>query len=121
VQEEIDELSKTSLIGVLACEKSGFDLIEFEEFVRDDGGLWLTFSKLPITEPVQQEEAKGKKPPPKGKATQAEEAKPVFGKAWIDLTELRQPGSRQICKRVDLSTCPPAVKEVVDGQEVWHD
>jgi len=28
-------------------EKSGFELIEFEEFVRDDGGAWLTFSKVP--------------------------------------------------------------------------
>ena len=62
-----------------------------------------------------QEEAKGKKPPAKGKATQAEEVKPIFGKAWIDLSDLKQPGAKSTVKRVFLTTCPTAVKEIVDG------
>ena len=97
LQAEIDELNKTALIGIMHCEKSGFELIEFEEFVKEDGGAWLLFSKLPVQEPAAAEEAKGgKKAPAKGKAAATEEIKPVYGKVWVDLGDLSSPGAKEI-------------------------
>ena len=35
------------LVGISVCEKQGFELIELEEAVKNDGGCWLTLMKLP--------------------------------------------------------------------------
>lgn len=51
-------------MGIAICEKQGFELIELEEAIKNDGGCWLKFMKLPQPEtPV--EDKGGKKAPPK--------------------------------------------------------
>jgi hypothetical protein len=40
-------LKKQALIGTAICEKQGFELIELEEAIKNDGGCWLKFMKLP--------------------------------------------------------------------------
>jgi len=50
-----------------------------------------------------------------------DEIKPVFGRAWLDLSELQAPGSKEICQRVFLQTCAPAVKEASEAGDTWHD
>ena len=82
------------MIGVSICEKQGFELIEFEEAVKNDGGCWLTLLKLPQQE-APAEEKGGKKAAPK-KGQNADEVKPIFGKAWVDLTDLQKPGANTI-------------------------
>ena len=47
IEAEIAELQKTMLVGISVCEKQGFELIELEEAVKNDGGCWLTLMKLP--------------------------------------------------------------------------
>ena len=47
IESEIAELQKSTLVGISVCEKQGFELIELEEAVKNDGGCWLTFMKLP--------------------------------------------------------------------------
>jgi hypothetical protein len=39
------------MIGVAACEKVGFELIELEEAVKNEGGCWVRFMKVPYTNP----------------------------------------------------------------------
>lgn len=86
LEAEIAEVQKSTLIGQAICEKQGFELIELEEAIKNDGGCWLTFMKLPAPEaPV--EEKGGKKAPPK-KGQNLDDLKPTFGRAWVDLTEL---------------------------------
>ena len=68
----------------------GFELIELEEAIKNDGGCWLTLMKLP--QPEAPPEEKGKKAPPK-KGQNMDDIKPIFGKAWVDLTDLQKPGS----------------------------
>jgi len=118
---EQKEDAEAAQVGVSVCDKNGFELIEFEEFVREDGGVWLTFSKLPVSDPVVVDDPKAKKaPPPKGKAA-TEDLKPTFGKAWVDLSDLKKPGAKYTCQRVFINTVPPATKEVVDGKDVFTD
>jgi hypothetical protein len=93
-------LRKLSQIGSFSCEKSGFELIEFEEMVKIDGGCWLRFMKVPVSNPNI---AGGKGAPPKGKpGAPTEEPKPIIGKAWISLQELQKPGSTVSSLRVAL-------------------
>ena len=92
-QDEVDHLKAKSLIGTAICEKLGFELIELEEAVKNDGGCWVKFIKVPATNP-QAQVAAGKGAPPKGKGAPVDEAKPTFGKAWMDLSELQKPGSQ---------------------------
>lgn len=80
----------------------------------------MTLSKLPVAEPAVVDDPKAKKAPPKGKAV-VEEVKPVFGKVWVPLEDLKKPGAKATSQRVFLNTIPPAAKETVDGQEVWKD
>lgn len=120
-QERIDTLRKEIMHGMKSRELRGFDLVEFEEAVREDGGCWLTFSKLPAIDPVAPDDPKVKKAAAaKGKAP-VEEAKPTVGKVWVSFSDLQQPGATSTTQRVSLETCPPAVKETVDGNEVWVD
>lgn len=83
------------LIGEAICDKRGFELIEFEEWVTKDQGCWLKFSKLPPAEPAG-DAAANKKAPPKGKGGATDEIKPVFGRAWISFEDLLKPGSTEI-------------------------
>jgi len=75
------------LKGVAICDKKGFELIEFEEWVNKDKGCWLKFSKLPPAD-ASAEAAVNKKAPPKNKGGAADEVKPVFGRAWISFEDL---------------------------------
>ena len=69
LESDIAEVQKTINNGTSVCEKQGFELIELEEAVKNDGGCWLNFMKLPQPEaPV--EEKGGKKAPPKKAANQ---------------------------------------------------
>jgi hypothetical protein len=67
---------------------TGAELQKFEQQISDNKGIWLYFDKLPPAE--EDAAAKGGKPPagkPGAKAGGAtEELKPVYGRAWIDLT-----------------------------------
>ena len=47
IEAEIKEVQDQTLVGVSICEKQGFELIELEEAIKNDGGCWLTFMKLP--------------------------------------------------------------------------
>jgi hypothetical protein len=76
--------------GVAVCEKTGFDLIEFEEAVREEGGCWLKLMKVPAPEQTEGADAKGGKAAPKkgAKGPSADDLKPQFGKAWVSLADL---------------------------------
>lgn len=75
-----------SLVGCVTSEKSGFELIEFEEAVKLEGGLWIKFIKVPAPAPAAAAAA-SKAPPAKGKPV-TEDIKPIVGKAWLDLAAL---------------------------------
>lgn len=74
------------MVGVAACEKVGFELIELEEAVKNEGGCWVRFMKVPYTNPQAAVAPGGKAAPPKDKkAVPTEEIKPIIGRAWLDL------------------------------------
>lgn len=102
------------------CEKQGFELIELEEAIKNDGGCWLTFMKLPAPE-APAEDKGGKKAPPPKKGQSADDMKPIFGRAWVDLSDLAKPGANNCSRRVFLETCAPANKEAQESGEVWVD
>jgi len=111
------------MIGSAICEKFGFELIELEDAVKEDGGCWLKFIKVPNTNPGQAQAAAGKGAPPKGKGAPVDDLKPTFSKAWMDLSELRKPGSTSTTVRVHLETCASCTKEAdsdkyVDNEEI---
>ena len=70
---------------VQGVDKMGGEILDFEESVKDSGGVYLEFMRVPK---VVEEDPKKK--PVKGKAQ--EEVKPCGGKAWIDLSGLQTPG-----------------------------
>ena len=43
-------MQRRTMIGTLMTDKQGLDLVEFEEQVLEDGGVWLRFSKVPPPE-----------------------------------------------------------------------
>ena len=115
-----DETSKLN-IGLAVCEKLGFELVEFEESVVKNGGVWVKFCKLPAPAPPVAA-AGGKAAPPKGKGAAVDELKPTIGSAWLDLNPFKRPGNTQIETRVFLNTVAPAVKETNDqGVETFID
>lgn len=123
VEKEIEHLRAKSMIGTAVCDKSGFELIELEEAVQQDGGCWLKFYKVPAVNPNAAAAAGGKAAPPKGKGAPTEEAKPVFGKAWLPLTDLQKPGCDKTTQRVFLETCASCSRETpesefVDAEEI---
>ena len=79
--------------------------------------------KLPPPEdqPVDPKAAAGAKgAPAKGapKGGVVVELKPSFGRAWINLESLMQPGAVEVKQRVFVETCPPLVKKMgEDGVE----
>jgi len=103
------------------CEKSGFELIEFEEAVNQDLGVWLKFMKVPAPENLMDPPPGAKKAAPKGKGPNPDDLKPVFGKAWVSLDDLAQPGATETVQRVFIETIAPAVKENQEGQDVFID
>ena len=96
-------------------------MIELEEAVRHDGGAWLKFMKLPNIEPVVDEKAGAKKGGGKKGGPSVDDLKPVYGKAWVDLSELQNPGAKSFEQRVEIQTIPPAIKESLDGTDTWID
>ena len=98
-------------------------MIDLEEAVIKDKGCWLTLMKVPQTEPVADDKgaAGAKKAAPKKGGQSADEMKPTFGRAWLDLSELSRPGATYMTKRVFLETIPPATKETTEQGEVWVD
>lgn len=119
LEADIAEVQKSTLIGEAICEKQGFELIELEEAIKNDGGCWLTFMKLPQAE-APAEEKGGKKAPPK-KGQNLDDLRPTFGRAWVDLTELQKPGANSTSKRVFLETLAPVMKEAQEQGEIWVD
>jgi hypothetical protein len=67
--------------------------------------------KLPHIEAPADEKAGAKKGGAKKGGPSLEDIKPVFGKAWVDLSELQKPGATVLEQRVFVQTIPPAVKE----------
>ena len=74
-------------------------LRDFENSICENKGCWIYFDKIVPHEEEKEEAAAtgGKKPPAKapakGKpATSAEELKPTHARAWLNLTQLLQPG-----------------------------
>ena len=65
LEADIAELQNQTLTGLSVCEKQGFELIELEEAVKNDGGCWLKFMKLPQLEAPPEEKGGKKAPPPK--------------------------------------------------------
>ena len=97
---------------MIASEKQGFELVEFEEWVQKDKGCWIRFMKLlPIedagADPKAAAAAKGapaKGAPAKG-AGAPSELKPYFARAWISFEDLLKPGALETKQRVYLETC----------------
>lgn len=77
--------------------------------------------KLPHIEAPADEKAGAKKGGAKKGGPSLEDIKPVFGKAWVDLSELQKPGATVLEQRVFLQTIPPAVKESTDGTDRYVD
>mmetsp|Transcript_23205 Transcript_23205/g.17630 ORF Transcript_23205/g.17630 Transcript_23205/m.17630 type:complete len:169 (+) Transcript_23205:532-1038(+) len=113
-EARVEEWQRLLKVGNARCEKKEFELVEFEEQVGREGGCWLRFNKLPPPEEEQDPKAPQKKqPPPKaGKGGVVEEMKPVFGRGWLDFTDLQKPGATEIKQRVFLETCRPLVKKM---------
>ena len=72
----------------------GEELVTLEEKIEDDGRLCLEFSKLP---PVVEDDAKKKI-----KAKPGEEAKPIYAKAWVDMSYFQTPSAQETIYRVQL-------------------
>lgn len=68
---------------------SNHSLITLEESVQDEGGCWLYFNRLPPKE--EEEDDKKKK-----KGAPVDEAQPSFAKAWIDLSNFKEPGCQEL-------------------------
>jgi len=93
IEAEISDFQKQALVGMGICEKQGFELIELEEAIKNDGGCWLKFMKLPQAEAPVEEKGAKKAPPPKKGGAILDDIKPVFGRAWVDLSDLKRPGA----------------------------
>lgn len=121
-QDDCDALKAASMIGTATSEKAGFELIELEEAIKTEGGLWIKFIKAPSAAPAAA--AGGKGAPAKGKPASNEDAKPIVAKAWLDLSDLAKPGCCKTSVRVFFETCAAASKEspesdrYVDAEEV---
>jgi hypothetical protein len=116
LQNEVDTLRAKSMIGTATSEKAGFELLELEEAVKNEGGCWIKFLKAPSANPAAVT-AGGKAAPPKGKPVATDDVKPIVAKAWLDLSELAQPGSCKTSIRVFLETCASALKENPDSDK----
>ena len=85
--------------GLSICDKTGHELIEFEEAIRSEGGAWLKLLKasswkcqflIILTEPTEGGvDAKGKPAPKaKGKGPSTDDLKPQFGRVWVNFADL---------------------------------
>jgi len=50
-----------------------------------------------------------------------DDLKPIFGRAWVDLSDLAKPGANNCTRRVFVETCAPCMKEAAENGEVWVD
>lgn len=94
--------------------KQGNAILDFENDVNDNKGCWLFFEKLP---PPEDEDPKKAKTQAKGKGP-AEELKPVYGCAWVDLTLFQYEGQMIMEGRFPLKTVQgPGKTEQVEEAE----
>lgn len=107
--------------GLSICEKTSYELVEFEEAVNSERGAWLKFSKMPLPEHQGEAavDAKGKAPAKKGKGPAVDDLKPTFGRAWVSFEDLQTPGATNTVQRVHVTTCAPANEVEEDGVKVW--
>lgn len=110
-------------IGLAVCDKAGFELIEFEEAVKNEGGCYLKFMRIPTPENSVEPEkdAKGKPVAKKGKGPSVDEIRPTFGSVWVDLSDLKKPGAKQMTKRVYIETMAPVERREEEGEVIWED
>lgn len=109
VSEQTNEEENAEPANIVTDKLKDEALRCWESSVSDDRGIWFYFTKAV---PVEEEaEVKGKKAPAKGKAANTEEAKPTYGKAWLDLTQLMHPGSKSVSLRAPFVTMVPEVKD----------
>ena len=90
-------------------EMNDVALRTFESSVCDRKGTWVYFDKIVPREEetAVSQDPKAKKPPAKSKAQVTEEVpKPTHGRAWLNLTQLLNPGVKSVTQRVFLSQIP---------------
>lgn len=85
----------------IEVELTADEVMRLESDTVDNQGCWVYFDKLVPKEEdavTQQATSQKKTAPSKGKPTgvPVEEAKPVFARAWLDLTPLLHPGGTHV-------------------------
>jgi len=115
IQKQIDEIIGETNVGRVKCVKTGYELVEFEEFTKHDKGCWLRFMKTPPAAG----DADPKKAPAKGaKGAATDDLKACIGRAWVSFADLLQPGAVETKQRVFLETCAPLSRKTnEDGTE----
>lgn len=100
--EDEEQKPKTHLEDSSVSQvKKADELIELEECVKAETGVWVFFNKLL---PKEDDEAHDTKKKGKGKSAAVEEEKPVYGRAWLDLSSLKDPGETKVEARIFLET-----------------
>ena len=109
--------------GLSCCDKTGYELVEFEEAVKNDGGCWITLIKVATNAAAAGAGgAAAKKGDPKAKAPSMEESKPIVGRAWVSFADLQKAGAIKTEQRIFLETVAPPVKDTsVEGVEKYVD
>jgi hypothetical protein len=64
--------------------------LALEEAIKDEGGCWIFFNRL-MAKVEEDDKNKKKAPPAKGGA--GDEPKSVYGRAWVDLSQFKDPGT----------------------------
>jgi predicted Zn-dependent protease len=98
-----EQAPKTHMEDMTISEvKKSDSLIELEETIKTEQGCWIYFSKLL---PKEEEEAPDPKKKGKGgKGAPTEDEKPVYGRAWLDLSTLKEPGETKVEAKITLET-----------------
>lgn len=113
-EDEGEGQVKTHMEDVSITEtKKSDDLVELEESIKSEEGCWVYFNKVL---PKPDEDEKDNKKKPKGKGAPVEEAKPVFGRAWLDLTNFKEPGETKISTKIFLETSEAPKPKVEEGE-----
>jgi len=98
-----EQQPKTHLEDASVSEtKMAEELIELEEYITDEKGCWIFFNKVLPKEDEEVPDPKKKGKPAKGAS--AEDDKPIYGRAWLDLSTLKEPGETKISARIYLKT-----------------
>jgi hypothetical protein len=112
-------------VGLAVTQKTGFELIEFEEIVKEEKGAWLTFMRIPTPEnSVELEkDAKGKPIAKKGggKGPSPDEIRPTFGSVWVSFEALNKPGVTTMTQRVQIGSMAAVERREEEGEIIWED